>query len=201
MTTLRPLARTLPALAAFALLTALPALAASKGEEVVKPIKTLVQAVRLAKDDLALKNFAADAQGKFIFGDAEWAKAPEEKRKEFTSLFQTIFSKLAFPKIRKNFEHLESITYGEPKVTGDTAEVGGVVVVLHPAAKQEYKLRYTTAKEKAGWKVVDVQVMGVKADSLLSSAKKEAASLYEKGGWDLLLTKMREKAKELEGQK
>src|SRR6476661_2648233 len=105
----------LRSLALLATLTlALPALAASN-EPVVKPVKTVVQSVRYSKDELALKQLANDAQGRFLLGD-DWAKGTDAQRTEFTRLFNSLFSQIAFPKVRANFEHLASITYEDPAV-------------------------------------------------------------------------------------
>ena len=177
-------------------LFALPALA--KNEEVVKPLKTVVGSVRYGKDLAALKLFALEDQGKLLLGD-DWAKGTDAQRKEFGELFQTLFGKLAFPKVRKNFEHLETILYDEPKLEGDKAEVGSTIVILHPMKKQEIKLKYAMTKDKGSWKVVDVAVLG---DSMLKGIREDQiAPLYKEGGWDGLLKAMREKAKELESTK
>jgi phospholipid transport system substrate-binding protein len=180
--------------AAALLLSALPVLAAH--DEVVKPLKTVVGSVRYSKDAAALKLFANEDQGKLLLGD-DWEKGTADQRKEFTQLFQTLFAKIAFPKVRKNFEHLDSITYEEPKMDGARAEVASTILLMHPLKKQELKLKYTLVN-KDGWRVVDVAVLG---DSMLQGIRDDQIGpIMKEGGWPHLLDLMRQKAKELEGQ-
>lgn len=177
-----------------ALVLSVPALAAST-EEVAKPVKTVVQSVRYGKDLAALKSFGGEQQARFLLADA-WDKGTEPQRKEFIELFQTLFAKIAFPKIRDNFKNLASITYDDPEVKGDEAKVASTIVIDHPLKKQELKLKYSLAKDKAGWKVVDVAVLG---DSMLTGIREDQVQpLLKEGGWDALLKAMREKNKELE---
>ncbi|HEX8818797.1 MAG TPA: ABC transporter substrate-binding protein [Archangium sp.] len=183
--------RSLSLLATLAL--ALPALAAPN-EAVTKPVKTVVQSVRYNKDDLALKQLANEEQGRFLLGE-DWDKGTDAQRKEFTKLFHSLFSKMAFPKVRENFKNLASITYEDPAVEGDKAKVKSTIVINHPMKKQEMKLHYSLAKEKADWKVVDVAVLG---DSMLTGIRDDQVRpILKQGGWDHLLDLMRKKEAEL----
>ena len=178
---------------AIAVLT-LAGIASAAHDEVVKPLKTVVGSVRYGTDLAALKLFAGEDQGKFLL-EGEWAKATEPQRKEFLQLFHVLFAKIAFPKVRKNFEHLETVLYEEPKVTGESAEVGSTIVILHPLKKQEIKLKYQLAN-RGGWKVVDVAVLG---DSMLKGVREDQIQpIMKEGGMPHLLELMRAKVKELE---
>lgn len=169
---------------------------AKGNEEVVKPLKAVVGSVRYGKDKLALKNFAGEEQGKLLLGD-DWAKGTAEQRKEFVDLFQTLFAKIAFPKIRSNFEHLATVLYEDPVLDGAKATVGSTVVIDHPLKKQELKLKYQLIRDGAAWKVVDVSVLG---DSMLKGIRDDQIQpIMKEGGWPHLLDLMRKKAKELEG--
>lgn len=164
-------------------------------EDISKPLKTVVNAVRYGKDVLALKSFAGEEQGKALLGN-DWEKGSAAQRKEFISLFQTLFAKIAFPKIRKNFENLDTVLYDEPTVTGDSSSIASTVLINHPLKKQELKLKYAMAKGGGGWRVVDVSVLG---DSMLTGIREDQiAPIMKEGGWDNLLGLMRAKAKELE---
>ena len=190
----RPPTSTAALVVAAAVLVSAPAFAAPKGE-ISKPLKTVVQAVRYKKDKLALKHFAGEAQGRLLTTD-DWDKATPAERREFVELFQTLFAKIAFPRIRANFEHLDAITYDDPVVEGDRAKVGSTIVINHPLKKQELKVKYELLKEGKAWKVVDVAVLG---DSMLAGIREDQVKpLLEEGGWKLLLETMRKKAKELE---
>ncbi|NOK04952.1 MULTISPECIES: ABC transporter substrate-binding protein [Myxococcus] len=177
--------RTLAFLATFAF--ALPALAA-KEDPIAKPVKTVVQSVRYERDALALKHFGSEEQGKFLLGD-NWGKGTDAQRKEFVTLFQDLFANIAFPRVRENFKNLDTITYEPSQVQGAEATVASTVFIKHPLKTQEMKLKYRLVKEAAAWKVVDVTVLG---SSMLQDIRDtQVKPLMEKGGWDLLLERMR----------
>lgn len=159
-----------------------------------KPIKTIIGSVRQGRDRAALELFAADAQGLALLGD-NWTKATDAQRKEFTSLYQTLFAKIGFPKFRDSLKTLSSITYEPAKIEGKSATVSSTIILDHPLKKQELKVRYTLVKLKGGWLAVDAQVLG---DSILAGMRDEQiAPLFKQGGWDGLLAAMRKKADEL----
>jgi phospholipid transport system substrate-binding protein len=176
------------------LLITLSFLTASPKEEVTKPLKTVVNSVRYGKDLLALKSFAGEDQGKILCAEY-WEKGTDAQRKEFIDLWYQLFAKIAFPKIRKNFENLDTILYDEPAIDGDKASVASTILINHPLKKQELKVKYTMVKNKTGWQVVDVAVLG---DSMLKGIKEDQVQpLLKEGGWDKLLQAMRDKAAEL----
>jgi phospholipid transport system substrate-binding protein len=172
----------------------MPALAAAPNEAVAKPVKTVVQSVRLNKDDLALKQLADEEMGRFLLGD-DWAKGTDTQRKEFTQLFHSLFAKIAFPKVRENFKNLQSITYDPPTLEGDKGNVSSLVVINHPLKKQEMKLKYAVVKDANAWKVLDVFVLG---DSMLTGIRDDQVRpIFQQGGWEHLLDMMRKKDAEL----
>ncbi len=170
------------------------AFAASTKDEVSKPIKMVVNAVRFGKDLAALKMFAGDEQGKYLLGN-EWAKGTDAQRKEFIDQFHQLFGKIAFPKIRKNFENLDSVLYDEPTVNAEKAEMPSTILINHPLKKQELKLKYSLAKQAGGWRVIDVSVLG---DSMLQGIRDDQVQpIFKEGGWEKLLTLMKAKNAEL----
>lgn len=171
----------------------IPALAGPK-EELSKPLTTIVNSVRYGKDKAALKLFASGDQGKFLVADS-WGKGTDAQRKEFEDLFMQLFGKIAFPRIRKNFENLDTILYDEPTVTGETASIASTILINHPLKKQELKVKYQLVKDGKGWKVVDVAVLG---DSMLTGIRDDQVQpILKESGWDGLLKAMREKNAEL----
>ena len=158
---------------------------------VEKPVRTLISAVRYGKFDLGLKYMAGPAQGQVLLAD-EWPKATEAQRTEFVALFHKLFAKVAFPKMKDKFQHLETIVYDAPEVKGDTASLKSTIVVLHALKKQELKLRYSLVKVGADWKLVDVSVLG---DSMLLGIREDQiVPILKEGGWPKLLELMRKKA-------
>lgn len=159
---------------------------------VEKPIRTLIGAVRFGKFPLALQQLAGETQGRALLGD-DWQKGSEAQRAEFIKLFHAVFAKQALPKIQQNFEHLESMVYEAPEITGETASIKSVVTILHAMKKQELKLKYKMQKIGADWKVVDVAVLG---DSMIKSIREDQIiPIMKDGGWDKLLELLRAKAK------
>ena len=168
--------------------------AGAAAKPVKKAVKTLVGAVRYSKDDLALKKVDGRAQGEFLLGD-RWASGTDGQRAEFSKLFPQLFGAIAFPRIRKNFEHLETILYDKPKVSGDRAELSSTLVILHPAKKQELKATYVLRKRDKAWKVVDVTV--APSPSMLTTLRDDQVGpIFAEGGWDKLLDLLRARAAE-----
>lgn len=159
---------------------------------VEKPVRTLIAAVRYGKFPMALKLLDGESQGKALLA-ADWQSATEAQRTEFIQLFHGLFAKLAFPKMQKNFEHLESIVYDAPEIAGETAKIKSTITILHALKKQELKLKYTLHKVGADWRVVDVTVLG---DSMLGGIREDQiAPIFKEGGWAKLLEIMRAKLK------
>ncbi len=182
-------------------LAALPAQAKTPPKKALeKPIRVLVSAVRYGKDELALESLAGDEQGRRLLGEA-WEKASAKERAHFVSDFQALFAALAFPKIRKAFEHLETIVYDTPKIDGGHATLQSTLVVLHPLKKREYRVRYDLVRVGKAWKVADVQVLGTGRPSMLQGIRDEQiVPLLKEGGlakvlqvMDARLAQVREK--------
>lgn len=192
-----PVFRLFALVAALSLASASPAFAA--GED--KPIKTLVNAVRYGKDDLALKNLDGEAQGAFLLEDA-WTAGTPEQRAKFIELFHALFAGIAFPEIRKNFEHLQSTLYDPAKVEAGNAQVLSTLVIMHPLKKQELKVRYDLKSVKGGWKVVDVTVLGSGGASFLTDIRNDQIRpIMKNGGWDNLLKLMQQRLEQIQAQK
>jgi phospholipid transport system substrate-binding protein len=170
------------------LLSASPARA---DDAVQKPVTTLVKSVRYAKDANALKQMDGEAEGRILLGD-DWEKGTPEQRAEFVSLFHGLFAALAFPKLKENLEYLGTTVYEKPAVTGDKATVIGTLAIDHPLKKQELRVQFDMHKTREGWKVVDVTVLGVGGNSMLTDIRHDQIiPIMAQGGWPHLLELMR----------
>jgi len=178
---------------------ALLASRAEAGDEAVaKPVKTLIQAIRYNKDALGLKSLAGEAQGRTLLG-GDWDRITPAQREEFVRLFQGLLAGIAFPRVRADFEKLETILYEKPKVSGDSAEIGSTIVILHPLKKQEIRASYKLVSDKGGWKVVDVTV--APDQSMLTNIRSDQIGpLMKEGGIEHLLKAMRERMAEIKAQ-
>lgn len=153
---------------------------AADAKTLSKPIKRVIGAIRYGKNDLALKQFDGDAQSKFLLG-SEASKFTADQKAQFIRDFHGLFAALAFPRVKGDFQKLETILYGTPSVSGSTAKIGATIVILHPAKKQEIKTTFDLTKVGADWKIVDVTVRGDK--SMLTNIRDEQIKpLLKEGG-------------------
>ncbi len=160
-----------------------------------KPIKRLIASVRYNKDDRALKQLDGPAQARFLLGKAHDA-ATAAQRTEFIKLFHGLFGAVAFPRIRKNFEKLETVLYAKPTVKGDTARIGSTIVILHPMKKQEIRATYDMHRSDGQWRVVDVTVKGDK--SMLTNIRNDQIRpILAEGGMTKLLDLLRKRLAQL----
>lgn len=185
----------------FLLLALLPtSMLAVKGQskassEVLAPVKKLVVQVRTGKDAQAMKQLDMASISRYLLDDY-YAKATPQQLSEFASLFEVVFAKIAFPKVRENLKNLASITYDNPEVNASETIIGSIIYIDNPLKKQEMKLKYIMVKTSKGWKVKDVAVLG---DSMLKSIRDDQMRpLLEAGGIEHLLQEMRAKKKELQ---
>lgn len=172
-----------------------PAAAADTDADVQKPCKRLIGAIRYKKDAMALAQLDGAAQTRFLLADHH-TKATEAERKEFGELFHKMFAAIAFPRVRGDFEKLDSVLYDKPTVRGSSATMGSTITILHPMKKQEIRATYTLAKSGDAWRVVDVQVKGDK--SMLTNIRDDQVQvIIKKGGMARLLELMRKRVASL----
>jgi phospholipid transport system substrate-binding protein len=145
-----------------------------------KPIKRVIGFIRYNKDAKALSQFDGPAQSAFLLGGSEAKFTPAQKTAFITS-FHKLFAAIAFPRVRGDFQKLETILYDAPRISGNTATIGATIVILHPAKKQEIKATFDLSKAADGWKVVDVTIKGDK--SMLTNIRNEQIRpLVKEGG-------------------
>ncbi|AXY73725.1 ABC transporter substrate-binding protein [Paraflavitalea soli] len=175
------------------LLTALVVKGQSRpAEDASKPVKTVVTLIRKGNDGQVFKQVDMNSVSRYLLGDY-YGKATKEQLTEFNSLFQTVFSKIAFPRIRENFKELSSIAYETPKVEGTRAQVGSTIFIKHPLKMQEMKLKYILGKTTNGWKLTDVTILG---DSMMESIRDDQVRpLLAAGGMEKLLGELRTKSR------
>ncbi len=170
---------------------AAPAKSGASKADVIKPIKRLIGAVRYGKNAMALKQFDGPGQARFML-TGHGKKLTDAQTTEFIKLFHQMFATIAFPKVRKDFQKLETILYDEPRIRGSKAKVGTTIVILHPVKKQEIKATFDLSRVGTAWQVVDVQVKGDK--SMLTNIRVEQVGpILKEGGPDHLLGLMRKR--------
>lgn len=162
-------------------------------EDVSKPAKTVIQLIRKANDGKVFKQVDMGSVSRYLLGDY-YDKATKEQLAEFSSLFQTVFSTIAFPRIRENFKDLSSIRYESPEVEGSRAWVGATIFLKHPLKMQEMKVKYSLAKTSSGWKLTDVAVLG--ASMMQGIRDDQVQPLLAAGGIEKLLEELRKQKQE-----
>lgn len=156
--------------------------------DVLTPVKQLITQIRTSQDAQAMQQLEMEAISKYLLG-TYFQQATVQQRNEFSSLFQSVFAKTAFPRIREKFKNLASMTYEAPAIKGNTATVGSLMVFNHPLKKQEMKWKYTLVKAGKGWQVMDAAVLG---SSILESIRNDQVQpLLQAGGMEQLLQAMR----------
>ena len=178
------------------------AYASPSSSKVSRPIKRLINAIRYEKDALALKSFDGPAQGAALFGAEPWAQQPAKQRARFIKVLHDFFSVVAFPKLRKDFEHLETILYSEPsKQTAGSLKLRATIVVLHALKKEEVPVDFLLTHQKSGaWLISDFWIApkGPEAVSFLARLKRDQVGpLLKKEGWEGLLSAMERRVAEL----
>jgi len=166
-------------------------------KEVVKPIKTLISAIRYSKDDLAAGFLAAGRMSEIVCADS-FAKLTADERREFVDGLAYLLKRLSFPKAREIFEHLDAILYDPPRIEGERAHVKQTVVVFRNYKKDEIILEYAVERIEGKWLVVDVIAEG---ESTLEGIREDSVvPLLEEGGTALLLKRLREKVAEVKAK-
>jgi phospholipid transport system substrate-binding protein len=154
------------------LVTALSGVSAAQAQSnkaILKPVKAIIPAIRAGKDALVWQNVNLDAVSRHLLQD--WYQgSTETQRKEFARLFQSLFTKMVFPRVQENLKNLSLQVYDSPKISGNEATVDSRIELFHELKKQEIKMQYSLVKEKGAWKVVDVAVLG---GSILQGIREE----------------------------
>jgi hypothetical protein len=102
--------------------------------QVQKPIKRLIKAIQYQKDAIALKSFNGHLQGQSLIGP-EWTQKSDKEQDAFIHRLHQFFTLMAFPKLRADLKHLETIIYKKPIIKGKEARIEAVIVVLHALKK------------------------------------------------------------------
>jgi phospholipid transport system substrate-binding protein len=158
-------------------------------KSVQKPIKRLLKAIRYQKDEVALKSFNGLAQGALLL-DAEWSKHTLGERETFVRLLHSFFTLIAFPKLRGDLEHLETILYDEPHAEGELMTQKATIVVLHALKKQEVPVEFILKSEGKTWLISDFTI-GAGSESFLVRLKRDQIQpLLKERGWAGLIEAM-----------
>ena len=165
--------------------------------EAQKPIKTLINAIRYSKDDIAAKQVAYDVMVEQIMGDA-WKDASVSDRTELVSGMEKVIRGLSFPAGRDMFKYLDNVLYDAPRQDGGSIKVKSTVVIHRDLKKSEIVIDWALAKSGGQWKVYDTVMQG---DSTVAGIREDQVKpLLKEGGVPAVVKAMRDKVAEVEAK-
>jgi phospholipid transport system substrate-binding protein len=120
-----------------------------------------------------------------------WKKASKEQKQEFVQLFSKLIENTYIGRIEAYTD--EKVDYPGEKVKGKKA----VVETLILTASADIPVNYKVYLKNDEWRVYDVIIEGI---SLISNYRSSYQEIVNKEGFDGLITRMKDKIKELESQ-
>ena len=167
---------------------------APSAAEAQKPIKTLVNAIRYSKDDLATKQIGYDVMVEKLL-DASWKDASDADKKEMISGMEKLIRGISFPAGRDIFKYLDNVLYDAPRVDGESVKVKSTVVIHRDLKKSEIVIDWVLAKSGGQWKVYDTVMQG---ESTLAGIRDEQIKpLIKEGGVPAVKKAMNDKVAEI----
>ncbi len=182
---------------AFVLSLALSSVAnaqAPSAAEGQKPIKTLINAIRYSKDDLATKQVGYDVMVEKLM-DTAWKDTTDADKKELTTGMEKLIRGISFPAGRDIFKYLDNVLYDAPRLDKDQVKVKSTVVIHRDLKKSEIVIDWVIAKSGGQWKVYDTVMQG---ESTLAGIRDEQIKpLLKEGGVAAVKKAMNEKVAEI----
>lgn len=121
-----------------------------------------------------------------------WKKASEEQQQEFVKLFSQLLENTYISRVEAYTD--EKVDYPGEKVKGNKAVVETLILTANADIPIDYKVYQ---KKNGEWWVYDVIIEGI---SLISNYRSSYQEIVKKEGFDGLITKMKDKIRELENQ-
>lgn len=140
---------------------------------------------KILEETIDFRELASRALGE------HWEARTPEEQQQFLDLLQELLQanyegKLEGSSLGEDYE----IKYLEEKTRGDKAIVKTMVVTKEEEKPVDYKL----VEKEAGWTIFDVVIDDI---SLEETYRESYTEIIEKEGWDSLIKRMKDKAKEL----
>jgi phospholipid transport system substrate-binding protein len=180
---------------ALASLTLALTLGIAAGATAGKPsIKTVVNAIKYEKDDLAAQQVAFGPMTERIMGSA-WKDVGDSDRKELIAGVETLIRKISFRRGREQFKYLDAILYKPVRTEGDEIRCLATVVIHHELRKTEMPIDFVFAQEASSWKIVDVVMSGESTTSGIH--QEQIQPLLKEGGVPAVMKALRGKLAEV----
>lgn len=181
---------------ALGLFLVLPGIAQAKpsDQEIQKVIKTVVNAIRFNKDDVAAKQVAFRPMAEAIMDDA-WKELDDAQKKEIVAGVETLIRRISFAKGREMFQHLDAILYNPIEVKGPKVNCRATVVVHRNYKKTEIVIDFVLVQDEGAWRIMDTVMAG--ESTTMGIHEDQVEPLLEKGGIPAVLKALREKIAEV----
>ncbi|MCP4297816.1 MAG: ABC transporter substrate-binding protein [Proteobacteria bacterium] len=141
----------------------------SRNDKVVAALTPVIDFSRMAKISL---------------GKKYWKSINKAQRKEYSKLFIKQIQESLLEKLELYTD--EKLVF--KKVTSKKKKIYVLLELVSQDSKIDLLFKFYKSK-KGGWKSYDVEILGV---SMIQTYRTQFASLFKKGGIDLLLEKMRQ---------
>jgi phospholipid transport system substrate-binding protein len=175
---------------------------APSAAEAQKPIKTLINAIRYSKDDIAAKQVAFDVMTEKLM-DTAWKDTSEKDRADLTSGMEKLIRGISFPAGRDIFKYLDNVVYDAPRAEGSDVKVKSTVVIHRDLKKSEIVIDWVLARSPSNtgggaWKVYDTVMQG---ESTLAGIREDQVKpLLKEGGTAAVLDAMHKKVAEVDAK-
>lgn len=163
-------------------------------QAIQKTLKTLINAIRYEKYDVAAKLISFSDMSSKLFANS-WKSASASEQQEIISGVEQLIRGISFPRGHEMFDHLDAILYEPARVTGGTAQCKATVVVHRNYKKTEIVIDWVLVKNAAGWQVSDTIMLG--ESTAQSIHEDEVEPLLKSGGVPKVLQAMRQKIAEI----
>ncbi len=171
-------------------LAAWPALAAPATD---KPVKTLINAIRYGKDDLAAKQIAFLPMVERLLGET-WAQLSADEQKELAAGLEVIIRARSFAKGKDTFKHLDALLFAQVRQEAGDTRVKSTIVIHRDYKKTELVIDWVLLEHDGAWKVVDIVMLG--ESTLAGIREDEVEPLLHQGGPAALMRALRAKVAE-----
>jgi len=181
-------------LVAFTLCFATPVFSADDTATIKSTLKTLIQAIRYNKNDLAAPKVNFQAMSERMMG-AEWKQLTPAEQGEMVKGVETLIRKISFQKGFEQFKYLDATLINKVDVQGVTAKAKTVVVIHRDLKKTEIAMDFELKNTQGNWQVVDLVLAN---ESTLDGIREDDVKpLLKEGGTKAVMDALRKRVAEV----
>ncbi len=153
-----------------------------------KPIKTLINAIRYGKYDVAAKQLATAAMVQRLLG-ADASKFNAAELSELAQGVETLIRARGFVKGKEMFQYLDNVIYGDVRDQGSDVVLKSTIVINRELKKTEMVIIWTLTMEAGALKLVDTTMAGESTATVIR--EEDVEPLMKEGGAAAVMKAMR----------